>query len=84
MEKEVELAEFTKIVEVVFGCVVLANLIELEQRILLCAIFDEKNCILNYLPKTLVKKVIKIVNIIFVPLKIKSTTLLLKTYCYYC
>ena len=59
MEVQAEIAplEFTKIVLVVFGCVLPANLIKVDQEALFCATFDDKSSNLKYLAKFLSKKI---------------------------
>ena len=78
MKVEVGVASFelTKIELVVLGCILPANFTKMDKRILFRAIVDEKG--LKYLAKKLTKKLIKIVNNFFLPLKLKSTTLFLK------
>ena len=59
MEVQAEIAplEFTKTVLVVFGCVLPANLIKVDQKSLFRATFDDKSSNLKFLAKFLSRKI---------------------------
>ena len=84
MKVEVGLAplEFTKIVLVLFGCVLPAKLIKVDQRKLFPALFDEKGWIMKHVRKILAKKYI-VNDPFFLSLIIKSTTLLLSIFTFF-